>query len=158
MRRILCQSPPARKILTYVLFAFTFHIPVHTAVLSYQSLIYSKGRAAYFRLTTASSVGIHTRPTMQYSTALKKYIVMTEIYLDFLDAGGVLRWDRFILCCQIQKNDRAKRSQDVIFIYFVSPSTDKYTFKPNPTVSWKNKTSVVRSTISSVLIFANGVG
>ena len=48
MRRILYQSPPARKILMYVLFAFTFHIPVHTAVLSFLSRIYSKGGAAYF--------------------------------------------------------------------------------------------------------------
>ena len=35
MRTILYQSPPARKILMYVLFAFTFHIPVHTAVLTH---------------------------------------------------------------------------------------------------------------------------
>ena len=30
-----------------ILFAFTYHIPVHTAVLTF-SLIYSKGTAAYF--------------------------------------------------------------------------------------------------------------
>ena len=88
MRTILHQSPPARKILMYVLFAFTFHIPVHTAVLSYQSLIYSKGGAAYFRLTTiASSLGIDTRPMMQFSTALKKYVV-NDLISGFSRCGG----------------------------------------------------------------------
>ena len=74
MRRILYQSPPARKILMYVLFAFTFHIYTSTYS-SVDSYTLKEGRHNFRLTTTASSLGIDTRPTMQYSTALKKYIV-----------------------------------------------------------------------------------
>ena len=50
----------------YVLFPFTYYIPVHTAVLTFLSLMYGKGGVVYIQLTTtASSLGIHTTTVKQ---------------------------------------------------------------------------------------------
>ena len=56
-----------------------------------------------FRLTTiANTLGIHTRPRMQYSTALKKHVV-NDLISRFSGFEGCLRWVRFIPSRRIQK-------------------------------------------------------
>ena len=63
---IFHQSPPAREIIMYVLFAFNYHIPVHTTVLTfYHSLTAKEGRHICRLTATASSLGIYTTTVVQ---------------------------------------------------------------------------------------------
>ena len=88
MRRILYQSPPAQNIdVRTVRFYFSCTSAYSSVEFFYHAYTVIEGRHIFRLTTTASSVGIDTRPTMQYSTALKKYIV-NDLISGFSGCGG----------------------------------------------------------------------
>ena len=100
------------KIIMYVLFAFTYRIPVHTAVLPFLSLIHGTGGAAFFLsvTTTASSVGIHMTTVVQDTNQWNRRMVGTM--RDNIHATvGWITWNPHYSCiCFLMQGHHLKKT------------------------------------------------
>ena len=106
-----------------------YHLPVHTAVLTFQLLIlqYTVREARHISglTTTASGLKRHTRPSMQYSAALKKY-VSNDSLSRFSGCGGCFYVGLNIFCVsESRKNVKSQTQSRYYYDIFRVPVDGK---------------------------------